>query len=67
VRPSVRVLEAAEAAFLLVCRFGAPVCDNALPEADFDALPVEPYDNVVDAFFATGLLVTFEFFFAMIL
>ncbi|WP_197230976.1 hypothetical protein [Novipirellula artificiosorum] len=66
-RPSVSVLDAAVAAVLLVCFFGAPVCDNALPAADLDVLPVEPDDSVVDAFFATGLLVTFEFFFAMFL
>ena len=61
------VLDAAVAAFALVCFFGASVCDNALPAADLDALLVDPDESVCDAFFATGLLVTFEDFFTMIL
>ena len=54
VRPSVSVLDAAVAAFALVCFFGASVCDNALPAADLDALLVDPDESVCDAFFATG-------------
>jgi len=40
VRPSRSVSEAAEAAFGDFCFFGAPVCDRALTEADFEDLPV---------------------------
>ena len=64
-RPSDSVLEAADAAFLLVCFFGAEVCDNALPAADLDFVPVDLEASVFDAFLATDLLVTFLFFLAI--
>lgn len=66
VRPSRRVLEAAEAAFVLVCLAGALRWDIALPAADFEALPVDWLVSVFDALLAAGLLVTFRFF-AMVL
>jgi hypothetical protein len=34
-----------------------PVCDSALPAADFDALPVEELDRVLLALFAAEGLV----------
>ena len=61
VRPSRRVLEAAEAAFELVCFFGALRWDNALPAADLDFLPVEPDRIVFDALLAALFPVTFLF------
>ena len=65
VRPSESVFEAAEAAFLPVCFFGAPVCDNALAAADLDFLPVDLEVSVFEAFLATDLLVTLLFLLAI--
>lgn len=62
VRPSVKVLDAAVAASLPVCFFGA-ACDSALPAADLDDFPVDSDAKVREASVATESLVTFEFFF----
>ena len=61
VRPSRRVVEAAEAAGLLVCLAGVLRWDIALPAADFEDLPVDLVVSVFDALLAAGLLVTFLF------
>ena len=61
VRPSRRVFEAADAAFLPVCLGGALCWDNALPPAVFDALPVDFVVSVLEALLAAGLLVTLRF------
>ena len=49
-RLSRRTLDAALAAALEVCFFGAPVCDRALPAAVFEPLPVDALLSVCDAF-----------------
>lgn|GEM_PF-3148700 len=61
VRPSRNTLEAAVAALDDVCFLGAEVCDKALPDAAFEALPVLFDVKLEDAFDATFLLVTFLF------
>jgi len=61
VRPSRSVLDAAEAAFELVCFAGALCCDKALPAADFDFPPVDFERIVFEALLAAFLLVTFLF------
>jgi len=59
--PSRRVFEAAFAAGLEVCFFGALLCDNALPAADLDSAPVDLLFRVLEAADAAFLLVTFLF------
>jgi hypothetical protein len=55
-----KTFEAAVAALVPVCFFGAFVCDNALPADVFTSLLVEVF-NVFDALLATLGLVTFLF------
>lgn len=61
VRPSRNVFEAALAALVLVCFFGALVWLKALPAAFLDDVPVLPERKVLDALLAAFLLVTFLF------
>jgi len=61
VLPSLRVFEAAVAAFLDVCFFGDLVCDKALPAAALDFLPVDLLVKVFDALLAAFSPVTFLF------
>ena len=51
VRPSRRVLDAAEAAGDEVTFFGT-TCDKALPAADFEDFPVAMLERTLDAAFA---------------
>lgn len=59
VLPSRSVFDAAEAAFLEVCRFGVPVCDRALPAAFLDVFPVDLEVRVFDALEAAFFPVVF--------
>lgn len=61
VRPSLSVLDAAEAAFEEVCFFGADFWERALPAAVFDVLPVEPLVSVFAALEAAFCPVLFLF------
>lgn len=65
VRPSLSVLAAADAAFLLVCLGGALVWERALPAEAFDVLPVDLDVKVWEALLAACLLVTFVFLLAI--
>lgn len=65
VRPSLRVAEAAFAAFVPVCLFGVPVCDNALPDDVFVFDPVPLLVNVFEAL--EDAFVPVVFLFAVIL
>ena len=58
VRPSRRTADAAVAAFADVTLGGA-TCDNALPAADFDVLPVELFERTEEELFAALALVIF--------
>lgn len=58
VRPSRSAFEAALAALVLVCFFGALVWLNALPAAFFDVVPVFFERRVLDALLAAFGLVT---------
>ncbi|MFK5926977.1 MAG: hypothetical protein QM483_10135, partial [Desulfuromusa sp.] len=59
--PSRRVFDAAVAAFIDVCFFGADRWDRALPAADFDFAAVDLLVMVFDARLAAFLPVTFLF------
>lgn len=61
VRPSRRVLDAAEAAACPVWRFGVPVCERALPEDFFVDLAVLLFVSVLEALEAAFLPVVFVF------
>ena len=61
VLPSRRTADAAFAAFGDVTRFGALVCDSALPAAVFDFTPVEEERSVFDELRAAAGRVTFDF------
>ncbi len=61
VRPSVSVLDAAVAAFLLVCRFGVPVWESAEPDAVLDFAPVAFDASVLEALDAAFFPVVFLF------
>lgn len=65
VRPSRRTADAALAAFLPVVSFLVLDCVNALPAADFDALPVSFDDSVFAAACAALGLVCFDFAIAL--
>jgi hypothetical protein len=52
VRPSRSTSDAAAAAFFDVFLAGAPVCESALPAADFDLAPVDLLLKVLEAAFA---------------
>ena len=52
-------MEAAVAALVEVCLFGVVRCDNALPAADLDLLPVVLLLKVFEAALAALLPVTF--------
>ena len=66
-RPSLSVLDAVDAACLLLCLEGALVCDRALPAADFEALPVDFDVRVREDLLAAFLLVTFVVFLAIVI
>jgi hypothetical protein len=59
VRPSLSVLDAADAALLDVVSVGELRCVSALPAADFDDLLVDGLDRVLEAVEAAALLVCF--------
>ena len=59
VRPSLNVFDAALAAGLEVCFFGAFRWESALPAEAFDVFPVDLLRNVFDALLAAPFPVTF--------
>ena len=61
VRPSRKVLDAADAAFDEVSLFGVPVCERALPAEDFEDFPVDLLVNVLEALLEAPLPVVFLF------